>query len=99
MGATPQLLLKCSLALTTSLTSCTLNAPSFIGMLARVWKRENSLRRVKILLLWRRTTKRWALKLLRVRVKKRATATSSEHVAVEFVLHTVVYLLEKNQLA
>merc|ERR1711977_428827 len=71
-------LLKCSPASTTWAILCIPSALSSTGMLAREWKRENSLKRVKILLLWRRTTRKSALRRLRVKEKRKVTATSSE---------------------
>merc|ERR1712209_91905 len=54
-----------------SLILCTPSVPSSTGMLERVWKRESSLRLVRILLPWRKTTKRSALTVLRERVKRK----------------------------
>merc|ERR1719296_492631 len=53
----PQLL-RCSRALTTSLILCTPSEHSFTGTSVRVWKKESSLKLVKILQPLRRTTKR-----------------------------------------
>merc|ERR1712206_29905 len=55
---TPPPSLRPGLVLTTSSISCTPSVPSFTGTSVRVWRRENSPRLVRILLLWRRTTKR-----------------------------------------
>merc|ERR1711924_193766 len=65
-------------ASTTSLISCTANAHLSIGMWAKEWKRVSSQRHVKTLLLLKRTMRRSALRQLRVRVRKRVTAMSSE---------------------
>merc|ERR1712150_35312 len=48
----------------TSSILCTQSVLSFTGMLVKVWKRENSLKLVRILLLLKRITKRllWTLK-------------------------------------
>merc|ERR1711916_37631 len=51
---------------------------SFTGMLAREWKKASSLRLGRISLLWRRTTRKSASRLPRVRMR-RATVTSTEH--------------------
>merc|ERR1712118_410920 len=70
--------LRYSPASITSSTRCTPSAPSCIGMLARVWKKENSPKLVKTLRHSRRITRKLALKLPRVKEKRKATATSSE---------------------
>merc|ERR1719316_2209291 len=49
-----------------------------IGMWERAWKKVSSQRRAKILLPWRRITKRLALRPQRERERKKDTATSSE---------------------
>merc|ERR1712039_71457 len=54
------------------------SALSCIGMSAKVWRKENSLRRVKTLPHSRRTTKKLVLRLRRAKVKKKATVMSSE---------------------
>merc|ERR1711907_425015 len=71
-------LLRCSLASTTSLISCTRSELLCIGMLEKAWKKASSQRHAKILLPWRRITKRLALRPQRVRERKKDTATSSE---------------------
>merc|ERR1712124_47215 len=70
--------LRCSLASITSSISCILNELSSTGMLEKVWKKVSSRRREKILLLWRRITKRWELRQQREKERKKDTATSSE---------------------
>merc|ERR1712187_591844 len=47
-----------------------------IGTLAKAWKRENSVRPVRTLRLWRRTTRRWVSRPQKEKVKKKAMATS-----------------------
>merc|ERR1739838_1260437 len=56
--------------LTTSLTSCMPRGLLFTGMLERVWRRESSLRLVRILLLLRRIMRRLDLTLLKLRMEK-----------------------------
>merc|ERR1711920_761040 len=63
---TPLPLLRLFPALITSLISCTPSVPLYTGTLVKVWKRESSLRLVKIWLPSRRTMKR-----LRVTLWKR----------------------------
>merc|ERR1712087_1039688 len=77
-SATPLQSLRCSRALTTNSTSCTQSAHSSIGMSAKAWRKASFLKLVRILLHWRKTTKRSASRLLRVRVKKKAMVMSSE---------------------
>merc|ERR1711871_1276147 len=60
------------------ISNSTAIAPSCIGMLEKEWKRVNSQRPVKTLQHLRRTTRRWALRLLREKVKRKAMAMSSE---------------------
>merc|ERR1711994_111135 len=55
---TPPPSLRPGLVLIISLISCTPSVPLSTGTLVRVWRRENSLRLVRISLLWRRTTRR-----------------------------------------
>merc|ERR1711998_257791 len=69
---------ECSLVSTISLISCTPSELSFIGTSEREWRKASSQKHVKISLLWRRTTKRWASRLLREKVKRKVTATSSD---------------------
>merc|ERR1711912_3861 len=69
---TPLPLLRLGLVLTTSSISCTPNVPSFTGTSERAWKRESSLRLVKILLPLRRTTRRSESTVLKERLKRRA---------------------------
>merc|ERR1719187_2701138 len=68
---TQQQLLKHGQGLIISLILCTPSEPLFIGMWVKVWKRENSLKLVKILLLLKRTTKRLVWTLLMEKEKKR----------------------------
>merc|ERR1719223_1239430 len=84
-AAIPLPLLRCSPALTTSSTSCTLNEPLCTGMLERVWRKESSLRLVRILQLWRKTMRKSALRLLRVKVRRKAMVMSSK------LIHPVVH--------
>merc|ERR1712118_164245 len=72
------LLPRCSLASTTSSISCIPSVLSSIGMSEKAWKKVSSQRHEKILLLWRRTTKRSELRQQRERERKKDTATSSE---------------------
>merc|ERR1712088_1055408 len=67
---TPQLLLRPGLGWTTSLTSCMPRGPSFTGMLGSVWRRESSLKLVRILLLLRRIMRRLVLTLLKLKMAK-----------------------------
>merc|ERR1719452_287954 len=62
---TPLLLLRLGPGLTTSLTLCMPRELLFTGMLERVWRRESSLKLVRIWLLLRRIMRRLALILLR----------------------------------
>merc|ERR1712126_708494 len=55
------LLLKLGLVLTISLILCTPSVLSFTGMSEKVWKKESSLKLVKIWLLSRRITKKLVL--------------------------------------
>merc|ERR1719154_890094 len=67
---TPLLLLRLGPGLTTSLTSCMPRGLLFTGMLERVWRKENSLKLVRIWLLLRRIMRRLALTLLRLKMEK-----------------------------
>merc|ERR1739838_772473 len=60
--------------LTTSLTSCMPRELLFIGMLERVWRKESSLRLVRILLLLRKIMRRLALILQKLKMEKVATS-------------------------
>ena len=64
-------------ASTTSSILCTPSVPLFTGMSERVWKKENSVRHVKISQLLRRITKKLALTLLRVKVKRISTKSTN----------------------
>merc|ERR1712107_910660 len=66
----------------TNLTLCTPSALSCIGMLVRAWKKENSLRHAKTWQLLRKTTRRLASRLQRVKAKRKATATSSDELTL-----------------
>merc|ERR1712118_51841 len=91
-SATALPLLKCSPASTTSSILCIPSVPSSIGTLAREWKRENSPKRAKISLLWRRTTKRSALRQPNEKEKKRVMAMSSENL---FLVELQVHLIQQ----
>merc|ERR1712224_1022830 len=80
------LLLRCSLASTTSLTSCTPSVLSSTGMLEKAWKKVSSQRHEKILLLWRRITKRSELRQQRERERKKDMATSSERSTLSYAM-------------
>merc|ERR1719452_20775 len=67
---TPRLLLRPGPGLTTSLISCMPRELLFTGMLERVWRRESSLRLVRILLLWRRIMRRLDLTLPKLKMEK-----------------------------
>merc|ERR1712168_525786 len=69
MGTQPQLQ-KLGLVSITSSISCTPNVLLSIGMSEKVWKKESSLKLVKIWLLWRRITKKLVWTLWKARVKK-----------------------------
>merc|ERR1711963_197687 len=55
---TPLPLQKLGLDLTISLTLCMPRELLYIGMLEKAWRKENSLKPVKIWLLWRKITRR-----------------------------------------
>merc|ERR1712202_125159 len=74
---TPQRSLRPGPGLTTSLTSCMPRELLFTGMLERVWRRESSLRLVRILLLLRRIMRRLDLTLLKLRMEKAMNINSS----------------------
>merc|ERR1719154_1036403 len=73
---TPLLLLRLGPGLTTSLTSCMPRGLLFTGMLERVWRKENSLKLVRILPLLRRIMRRLALTLLRLKMEKVVKSTN-----------------------
>merc|ERR1711869_79677 len=60
--------------------------------LAREWKRENSPKRAKISLLWRRTTKGSALRQPKEKEKKSVMAMSSENL---FLVELQVHLIQQ----
>ncbi|KAA6356502.1 MAG: hypothetical protein EZS28_047972, partial [Streblomastix strix] len=62
---------KSSLVLITSLILCMLSVHLFIGMLVKVWKKENSQKLVKILLHLRKITKKLEPNLVVVRKKRK----------------------------
>merc|ERR1712182_197954 len=78
--------MRCSLASITSSISCTLNVLTWAGMSEKAWKKANSQRHEKILLLWRRITKRSELRQLREREKKKVMATSSERSVLSYAM-------------
>merc|ERR1712037_441849 len=49
-----------------------------IGMLVKAWKRESFPKHVRTWLLWRRTTRKWALRLQKVKAKRRVMEMSSD---------------------
>merc|ERR1712129_467289 len=55
------------------------------GMLVRVWRKVSFPRHVRTLPLWKKTTRKWALRLQRVRVRRRVTAMSSDMVVTNSV--------------
>merc|ERR1711993_83428 len=67
---TPLPLLRLGLVLIISLILCMPNVPLSIGTSEKVWKKENSLKPVKIWLLLRRITKKLVLTLLKPKVKR-----------------------------
>merc|ERR1719361_2883349 len=72
----PQQLLKLWDEWTTSSTLCTPNVLSSTGTSARVWKKVNSVKHVKISQPWRRTTKRLQLSLTPAKEKKKTRKNS-----------------------
>ena len=68
---TPLLLLKSSPELTTNSILCMPREHSFTGMLEKVWKKENSPKLVRILLLLRRIMRKLELSLVMAKEKKR----------------------------
>merc|ERR1712113_773825 len=90
---------KYSPASTTSLILCTARGPSCTGMSARVWKRANFLRLVRTWPPSRRTTKRSASKLLRVKVRRRVMGMSSEAASLRSSRKPQTLLLDQNSLA
>merc|ERR1711959_428495 len=79
-------LLKCSLASTTSSISCIPSVPSFTGMSAKVWKKVSFQRHEKILLLWRRITKKLESRQQRERERKKDMETSSERSTLSYAM-------------
>merc|ERR1712224_514406 len=79
-------LLRCFLASITSSISCTLSVLSSTGMLEKAWKKANSQRHEKILLLWRRIMKRSELRQLREKERRKDTATSSERSILSYAM-------------
>merc|ERR1712001_23109 len=67
---TPRLLLKLGHVWTISLILCMLSVLSSIGMLEKVWKKESSLKPVKIWLLLRKIMKKSALTPSKLKEKK-----------------------------
>merc|ERR1719158_1796028 len=67
---TPLPSLRLGLVLIISLILCMPNVLLSIGTLEKVWKKENSLKPVKIWLLLRRITKKLVLTLLKLKVKR-----------------------------
>merc|ERR1711904_315382 len=82
MISIPQPLPRFSLALTISSTSCTASVHSCIGTLERGWRRASSVRHVRILPPSRKITKRWALRPLRVKARRRDMEMNSEGLSV-----------------
>merc|ERR1712224_1046291 len=80
------LLLRFSLALTTSSILCIQNALSFTGMSEKAWKKVSSQRHEKILLRWRRITKRLESRQRRERERKKDMATSSERSTLSYAM-------------
>merc|ERR1712110_257364 len=67
-----------SRALTTSSASCIRSVHLSTGMLAKGWKKANSVRHAKIWPHWKKTTKRLALRPLKAKERRKVTETSSE---------------------
>merc|ERR1712137_95781 len=78
MAPTRQPLPRSSPASITNLTSCTPSVLSSTTMSAKAWKKVSSLKLVKTWQPWRKTTKRWELRLPREKARKRDMAMSSE---------------------
>merc|ERR1740127_141534 len=70
MVPTPPQLLKLFPVLTTNSILCMPSVHSFIGTLVRVWKKENSLKLVRILLLLKRITKKSEPRPPKVKARK-----------------------------
>merc|ERR1711908_249497 len=64
--------------ISTNLILCTPSVPLCIGMLVREWKKVNSLKLVRILQHWKRTTRRLALRQQREKERRRAMVMNSE---------------------
>merc|ERR1712029_514299 len=75
----PLPLQKLGLDLTISLTLCMPRELLYIGMLEKAWRKENSLKPVKIWLLWRKITRRSVWTLLMVKERMRETNTRPNH--------------------
>merc|ERR1712226_312901 len=71
--------------LTTSSILCMPSVLSSTGTSEKVWRKENSLRLVKILLLLRRITKRLVLRQQREKAKKRTSARDNRFFTESFV--------------
>merc|ERR1712113_1055436 len=80
---TPLPSLRLGLVLIISLILCMPNVPLSIGTSEKVWKKENSLKPVKIWLLLRRITKKLVLTLLKLKVKRaKNTRKKKTHAAL-----------------
>merc|ERR1712060_920987 len=82
-----------------SLILCTARGPSCIGMSARVWKKANFLRPERTWPPSRKTTKRSASKLLRVKVRRRVMGMSSEAASLRIRNKPQNLLMDQNSLA
>merc|ERR1711904_437299 len=83
MGLAKVMRAVCMISNTTAIAeviSRTQRELSSIGTWEREWRKVSSQKPVKILLLWRRTTKRWASRPLREKAKRKVTVTSSDRI-------------------
>merc|ERR1712029_1238814 len=92
----PLRLLRLGLDLTISLISCTPRGPLFIGMSERAWKRENSLKLVKIWLLWKRITRKvgWTLSMAKKTLGR--SIKSPRKGCIFFLCAAASYLLQQS---
>merc|ERR550525_1761718 len=66
------------------------------GMLARVWRKVSFQRHVRTWPLWKKTTRKWALRPQRVKVRRRATETSSDLVMESSTLACLEFVHREN---
>merc|ERR1711974_194291 len=91
---TPLPLLRLGLVLIIILILCMPTVPLSIGTSEKVWKKENSLKPVKIWLLLRRITKKLVLTLLKPKVKKAKNTNEKKY--FPFKKRTHAALTEEN---